>query len=225
MLRSIPRWKKHELMLLWCRTPMGIGLVRKVGSRAFTRVSGAAERAGRILGISKPAPSEAEREAWLSLVVGELIDKNVRSLLIVGATANDGVTDTLVERVRAGGSSIEVVCLNGPPVGIPDVTTAKRGADFAGFDCVVVRNSALFTGIGIDAVSGARMLVVCETDSFDGHQIVTRVLCRSQWELSGSHADVWDGCVVFRRTDDSRSGAGWEILDILHRREGTIEAS
>jgi hypothetical protein len=213
MLRSVPRWKKHELMLLWCRTPMGMGLVRKIGSRAWAKVSGVGARLGRVLGVSKGTPSRTERETWLSWFVGQLIDENVRRVLIVGDTGNDGVTDAVVERIRSGDCPIEVVCHNGSASGLPEL------ADFSAFDCIVIRNSALFTEVGLDAVSSARVLAVCETESFHGYQIVSKVLSGSHWELIGSHGDVWDGCVVCRKLDESPSRGEWEVLDRLHRSE------
>jgi hypothetical protein len=115
MLTSMPRSKKHELMLFWCRTPMKL-LVKKIGKKA----------AG-ILRISKAPTAESERERSVSSFVDELLQENVRSLLIVGATGTD--TDPVVSRIRAANSSIEVVCHG--EMSMPAV-------ELAGFDCLVV---------------------------------------------------------------------------------------
>jgi hypothetical protein len=134
-----------------------------------------------------------------------LIDENVRSVLLVGADANDAVTDTLIERLRAADCSTEVA------------RTPERRAESAVFDCIVIRNSAPFPEVWSDAVTSARVLVVCESESFRGHQIVSGMLSQPDWEFVGSDEDVWNGCVVLRRIDLSHSGAAWEILDVLHR--------
>jgi hypothetical protein len=208
MLRSIPRSKRHELMLLWCRTPVGVGLMRKIGAKGWAKLSRVALRLSQVLGASKAAPSGTEADTWVSPFVGQLIDENVKSVLILGAAANDGITATLMERARSADCSI--------------VTTTDPAAQIADFDCIVIRDSAAFGELGMDAVNSARLLVVCGAESFNGYQIVSRVLSESHWELTGSTEDVWDGCVVFRRMESQSRGA-WEILDVLHRKDTAVE--
>jgi hypothetical protein len=205
----IPRRKRHELMLLWCRMPTGMALVRKLRTKAWATVSGVEERLGGLLGVRTPATDGTEHETWDSLFVAQLIDANVKRVVIVGATANDEITDTIVERVRSADCAIEVV---------------SESASTASFDCIVIGKAALVTALEIDSLSSARVLVVCDTTSFDGYRIVSDALSSGQWELIGSAAAAGDGCVVFRRRGESQARGGWEILDVLHRLEATREA-
>lgn len=178
MLTSMPRSKKHELMLLWCRTPMKL-LVKKIGKKA----------AG-ILRISKAPTAESERERSVTSFVEQLLQENVTSVLIVGSTRTD--TDAVVSRIRAANSSIEVVSHG---------EMHMPALELAGFDC----------------------LVVSGTESLPGCEIVSTVLSRPEWEMIGSHDDVWDAVVVFRRIDESRVRGAWEILDVLHGSEPATE--
>jgi hypothetical protein len=178
-------------MLRWCRLPAGLELVRKIARTARVTVPGLSPANGT---------SPLTRESWLA---GQLIDANVRRALIVGAVAGEA-TDW-VRQLQSAAGSIEIVC----------------GTNPAGFDCIVIRKGALFAGLGIEAVSTARMVIVCETESFDGYRIVSDVLSRSQWELIRAGADAGDGYVVLRRMDECPSRGAWDILDVLHRTETT----
>ena len=57
-MRSLPRSRKHELMLLWCRTPMSV-LVRKAAFMARTKVSSVCERVGSVLRLSSAHEDDA----------------------------------------------------------------------------------------------------------------------------------------------------------------------
>jgi hypothetical protein len=197
MLKRVPRWKRHELMLRWCRMPTGMALVRKIATKAWATTSRIEARLGGRPGASKPAANGTGPETWESWVVGQLIDANVKRVLIVG---EDERTDSLLPRLRRADSSI----------------TLGYGRDVAGFECIVVRNAATFIEVGIEAASSARVLVVCDAESFDGHHLVSDLLSHSRWQMTENDGGGSECCLVFRRMDAPDSGAGWEILDVLH---------
>lgn len=170
-----------------------------------------AARARRVLRLSDETASAPNGETWVSSLVDQLIQENVSSVQIVCAAAlSDEETDTVVARLRFGSPSINIVRRD-----------LQHHTQFAGFDCIVIRNSSLFSEIGIDAVNSARVLVVCETESFHGYDVVSRVLSRSDWELIGTYDKLWDACVVFRRLEFQARGT-WDILDALHPRAAIV---
>ena len=177
--------------------PTGMALVRKIATKAWAATSQIEARLGRRPGGSKPGVNGTVAETWDSWFMGQLIDANVKRVLIVG---DDEAADRVLPRLRRADSSIELV----------------SGRDVAGFECIVVRNAATFVEVGIGAASSARVLVVCDPESFHGHQLISDLLSRSQWEMTGSDGDGPEGSVVFRRMEAPDSGAGWEILDVLH---------
>jgi hypothetical protein len=159
-----------------------------------------ASRVGRLLRVPTGTAPEPQREPWLSAFVDQLTQENVTSVLLVGAPENGRQTDAVLDAIRSAGCSIDAV-----------------PHDAA--DCVVVRTGALLGESVVDAASSARVLVVCDTESFHGYETVSNVLSLPEWELIGSHEHVWDACVVFRKIDVPQPRGAWEILDLLHRPE------
>ena len=213
-MNRIPRSRRHELMLLWCRLPTGMRLVREIGKRAGATVSRVRDR----VGLPKPAATTTEPVTWESSLVAQLRDANVTTVLIFG---DDDATGVVLTGLRSAGCAAELRRHTGGAAALHELHMPTS----EGRDCIIVRDAALLADADVDAVSTARVLVVCEAASFHGYRLVSAVLSGSQFELTGSTEEAWGGCVVLQRMGDVPARGAWEVLDLLHRTGPTADAS
>jgi hypothetical protein len=165
-------------MLLWCRMPLGMGLVRKIAKRAGAIVSPLAEHFGPLARFKETATNGSDRQTRVASLVSHLIDANVSRVLIVGASASESVADAMVEALQSADYPIEVAR-----------HTDEARADYAGFDCIIVCETVSFEGYSLvsDILSHPDWELVGSGGDVEGESVVFRRVdeyrSRGGWEI------------------------------------------